>query len=100
MIHHASPLVIYLISGLYIIFVMQIVFQAGSRRVLFSKQGRSILYLAGVFLFCSLAGYISDLFPDSMLPIREAIHWVLVVITGLLVLTNQAGVVAKMLKHE
>ena len=100
MIHHASPLVIYLISGLYIVFVMQIMYQVGSWKVLFSQQGRSILYLAGVFLFCSLAGYISDLFPDSMLPIREAIHWVLVLFTVLLVLTNQASVIAKMLKHE
>lgn len=100
MIHHASPLVIFIISGCYIIFVLQILFQAWDRKVLLSKQGRAILSLAGVFLFCALSGYVSDLFPDSAMMLREIMHWILAVFSIALVVTNQGGVVAKMLKHD
>jgi len=65
-----------------------------------TKEGRAITSLAVVFLFCSLSGYVSDLFPDSLMWIREAMHWVLAAASVALVLTNQGGVVAKMLKHE
>ena len=98
MIHHADTLVVNLITTLYLIFALQVAFLV---RCLghSGRQAGALLPLIATFVLCALAGYATTQLPPAYWPLREALHWGLVASSGWLVLTNQARVLAEVLRR-
>lgn len=98
--HDVSTTVRVAICTAYICFAAQMAWQSG--RAMFTVAGRAVFFIVGVFLFCMYSGYGSTLpiIPDWWYAYREPAHWLLAFFSWGLVATNQAGIVARMLRAD
>lgn len=99
MVHHASPILLYLIVIGYFVFAIQVAVQVNwiyVHRPYLVALGS----LIAVFVFCALSGYASTLMVDSATTrnIREAFHVILACATWSMVLTNQPREIAHMVE--
>lgn len=96
--NHAEPWALAVIVACYVIFAVQLRYQAGSK-LLKTPGGRAISVLVAVFVLCAMTGYAIDLFP--VVPLLEIwSHRVLAIAAIALVVSNSAGAAAAMIRHE
>lgn len=99
MIHHAHPLTLLIITLCYFIFALQIVWQTRWSRV---KMDSAVALgsLVVVFVFCALSGYLTTLFGPEWAIIREVMHVILAAASVVLVISNRARIISKLMERE
>lgn len=96
--NHASPTVLVLVIAMYWVFAAQIAWKVKYADI--DRESAGVFMRLGVvFLLCSLCGYATGFLPTEYYYASEMMHWMLVIVMGRMLLSNQAALMAVMISR-